>query len=89
MRFLVRIYRHGDDYSAMVPDLPGCVAAAGTVEKVRKLIAEAITLHLDLMQQSGEAIPSPSQHLDFAIDTTVEEEFCTWVDVVAPKAVMS
>ena len=81
MRFLVRIYRHEGDYSAMVPDLPGCVAVAETVEQVRKLLAEAIALHLDLMRQSGEKIPSPTQHIDFVIDETVEEELCTWVEV--------
>ncbi len=88
MRFLVRIYRYAGDYSALAPDLPGCVAAAKTMEKVRKLIAEAIALHLDLMRQNGEPIPSPSKHLDFAIDETAdEEEFCTWVEVETPEPV--
>jgi len=81
MRFLVRIYRSGKDYSALVPDLPGCVAVAKSVENVRKLLAEAIPLHLDLMRQAGEPLPTPTQHLDFAIDETVAEEFCTWVEV--------
>lgn len=84
MRFLVRIFRHQGDYSAMVPDLPGCVAVAETVEKVRDLIAEAIVLHLDLRRQSGEAMPKPTQHLDFTIDEDTEEEFCTWVEVKPP-----
>ncbi len=87
MRFLVRIYRYGGDYSAMVPDLPGCVAVAETVEQVRKLIAGAITLHLDLMSQSGEKIPSPTRHIDFVIDETVEEELCTWVEAETPQPV--
>ncbi len=84
MRFLVMIYQHHDDYSAMVPDLPGCVAVAEKVEKVRNLIPEAIFLHLDLMRQSGEAIPTPAQHLDFTIDEATEQEFCTWVEVKPP-----
>ena len=50
MRFLVGIYHADGNYSAMVPDLPGCVAAGDTVEEVRKLIAEGITLHLELMR---------------------------------------
>jgi predicted RNase H-like HicB family nuclease len=89
MRLMVRIYQYEGDYSAMVPDLPGCVAAASSVEKVRKLIAEAIGLHLDLMRQSGENIPSPTQHLDFAIDEGSSEEFCTWVDVEVDQPVSS
>src|SRR5258708_7778881 len=81
MRFLVRIYKYEGDYSAMAPDLPGCVAAAETVEKVRKLMAEALALHLDLMRQSGEKIPSPTRQIVFAIDESAEEELCTWVEV--------
>jgi predicted RNase H-like HicB family nuclease len=81
MRFLVRIYKYKGDYSALVPDLPGCVAAGDSVEEVRSLIAEAIKLHLDLMQKSGERTPKPSRHIDFAIDDSSDEEWCTWVDV--------
>ena len=89
MQIMVRIYQAAGDYSAMVPDLPGCVAAADTVEKVRKLIADAIALHLDLMRQSGEQIPEPTRHIDFAIDETSGEEFCTWVDVELSEPVGS
>jgi predicted RNase H-like HicB family nuclease len=44
MRFLVKIYHYKRCYSAMVPDLPGCIAAAGTSEECRRLIAEAMGL---------------------------------------------
>jgi predicted RNase H-like HicB family nuclease len=87
MRFLVRIYKYGGNYSAMVPVLPGCVTVAKTVEQIRKLMAEAITGHLELMQESGEKIPSPTQHIDFVIDETVEEELCTWVEAKTPQPV--
>ncbi len=89
MRFLVRIYRHEGDYSALVPDLPGCVAVAEKVEKVRNLIAEAIALHLELMQQSGERMPVPTQSIEFAVDEASEEEFCTWVEVKVPEPAAS
>jgi len=81
LRYLVMIRGTATGYSVDVPDLPGCVAAAGTVRTARKLIAEAIALHLDLMEQSGESIPAPRQSTEFAIDDTSEEEFCTWVEV--------
>jgi len=69
----------------MVQDLPGCVAAGETVEEVRRLITEAITLHLDLMAHSGEKIPKPSQRTEFVINQdSDDEEFCTWVEVGAP-----
>jgi predicted RNase H-like HicB family nuclease len=81
VRYLVRIYRHQGDYSAMVPDLPGCVAVAETVERVKKMIAKAVAMHVELMRQSGEPIPAPTRRIAFAIDDTAEEEFCTWVEV--------
>ena len=81
MRYLVKIYRHGDDYSAMVPDLPGCAAAADSIDEVRRLIAEAISLHRAMMRKNGERIPKPAKHFDLNVDDLEEEELCTWVDV--------
>jgi predicted RNase H-like HicB family nuclease len=81
MRFLVRILEHGGDYSAMVPDLPGCVAAGDTVEEARRLIAEAIHLHIDMMRRSGEKVPEPARIVDLNIDQLEDGELCTWVEV--------
>ena len=87
MRFLVRIYRVGKSYSAMVPDLPGCVAAGGSLEEVRQLIAEAIGLHVNLMRKSGEAIPEPASHFDIDNADVEDDEWITWVKMKRPKAV--
>ena len=89
MRYLVRIYKYAGDYSAMVPDLPGCIAAGDTVEEVRNLIAEAVELHIELMRQNGETVPVPAKHLDLNIDDLEEGELCTWVEVDAPEPVSS
>jgi predicted RNase H-like HicB family nuclease len=85
MRFLVRIYNENGDYSAMVPDLPGCVAVGDSVEEVRKLITQAIPLHLEMMVQSGEKIPEPTERMEFVVDEAAGEEFCTWVEVRIPQ----
>jgi predicted RNase H-like HicB family nuclease len=84
-RYIVMLRRTDTGYSADVPDLPGCVAAAGTLTSARRLIAEAIGVHLDLMTRHGERIPDPSQHIDFAIDDSSEEELCTWVEATMPE----
>lgn len=81
MRYLVVIRRTSTGYSVDVPDLPGCVATGTTVEHARQMIAEAIEMHLDLMHQSGEAVPSPSSTYEFAVDGDSAEELCTWVEV--------
>ena len=40
MKYAIVIERTPSGYSAYVPDLPGCVAAAGSYETVEKLIHE-------------------------------------------------
>lgn len=51
-------------YSAYVPDLPGCVAAASTLEETRRLIKEAIEFHIEGMRMSGEVIPEPTRLIE-------------------------
>jgi len=46
-------------YSAHVPDLPGCVAAASTLEETRQLIREAIEFHIEGMRIHGDVVPEP------------------------------
>jgi predicted RNase H-like HicB family nuclease/predicted RNA-binding Zn-ribbon protein involved in translation (DUF1610 family) len=84
VRYLVKIHCYHGDYSARVPDLPGCVAAADSIEEVKDLIAEAIGMHLEFMRESGERIPAPRQSIRFAIDESSAEELLTWVEVKAP-----
>jgi len=47
-------------YSAHVPDLPGCIAAAATLEETRQLIKEAIEFHIEGLRLNGEAVPEPT-----------------------------
>jgi predicted RNase H-like HicB family nuclease len=89
LRYLVMIRRTATGYSVDVPDLPGCIAAAKTVKTARRLIAEAITLHLDLMRQSHDTIPAPRKSIEFTVDDTSEEELCTWVEVERPEPALS
>src|SRR5438874_948614 len=84
MRYLVFIRRTRTGYSVDVPDLPGCVATATNIEHARQMIAEAIELHLEKMQQQGQAIPPPSTETSFTVDETSDQEFCTWVEVEPP-----
>jgi predicted RNase H-like HicB family nuclease len=62
MRYAVVVEKAASNYSAYVPDLPGCVAAAETEEEVLVLIREAIDFHLESMREEGEPIPEPTTH---------------------------
>jgi len=85
LQYLVMIRRTGTGYSVDVPDVPGCIAAAKTITGARRLITEALTYHLELMDESGETVPLPRPSIEFEIDRSSTEEFCTWVDVEVPK----
>lgn len=59
-KYAVVIERGGDNLSAYVPDLPGCVTTGQTVEEVERNILEAIELHIEGMIEDGEPVPEPS-----------------------------
>ena len=59
MRYTVVIEQGATSFGAYVPDLPGCIAAAGTRAEVLSLIREAIESHLEMMRDEGMAIPDP------------------------------
>ena len=52
-------------FSASVPDLPGCIAAAETREETIQLIREAIPFHLEGMKQRGESLPESLSILEY------------------------
>lgn len=55
------IYERGaNNWSAYVPDLPGCIATGKTREELETLIREAIEFHIEGMRQRGESVPEPS-----------------------------
>ena len=60
MRYLVVIEKGEDNYSAYLPDVPGCVAAGRTVEETLALLAEALELHLEGLREDGLPIPLPT-----------------------------
>jgi predicted RNase H-like HicB family nuclease len=49
----------GSNYSAYVPDLPGCVAA-DTLDEIKQLMTEAVEIHIAGMREDGLPIPDPS-----------------------------
>jgi len=65
MKYLVIYEREGKSYGDYVPDLPGCVAVAGSLPRVKKLIREAIALHLDDMRMRGERVPKPKTAIEY------------------------
>ena len=65
MRYAIVIENPGPNYSAYVPDLPGCIATGATVEEVEREIREAIEFHLEGMREDGSPIPQPSSSVRY------------------------
>lgn len=60
MKYAVLYEPTAAGYSAHVPDLPGCVGAAATLDAAGELMKEAIEGHLECMRELGYAIPQPA-----------------------------
>ena len=69
MRYAVVIERAEGNYSAYVPDLPGCVATGATVEEVEREIRDAIAFHIEGMREDGRPIPEPTSKVE-CVDAT-------------------
>lgn len=65
MRYAIVIEKAQGNYSAYVPDLPGCIATGVTVAEVEREIREAIEFHLDGLRQDGAEIPQPSSRVEY------------------------
>jgi predicted RNA binding protein YcfA (HicA-like mRNA interferase family)/predicted RNase H-like HicB family nuclease len=65
MRYAIVIEKGPTSFGAYVPDLPGCVAAAKTADEVKKLIAEAIPLHVEGLREDGLPIPAPETEFEY------------------------
>lgn len=60
MRYAIVIEKANDNYSAYVPDLPGCVATGDSVREVEEQIGEAIRMHVEGMVEDGLPVPAPT-----------------------------
>ncbi len=65
MRYAVVIEKAEGNYSAYVPDLPGCVATGSTITEVESEIRDAIAFHLDGMREDGQPVPAPSSQVEY------------------------
>jgi len=48
------------NWSAYVPDLPGCIATGKTRADVEETIREAIRLHIEFLRSEGDPVPAPT-----------------------------
>ncbi|HLL73368.1 MAG TPA: type II toxin-antitoxin system HicB family antitoxin [Pyrinomonadaceae bacterium] len=59
------IERGERNYSAYLPDMPGCIATGKTVEEVKRRMREAVELHLRGLREDGLPVPEPTSMADY------------------------
>jgi predicted RNase H-like HicB family nuclease len=60
MRYAIVIEKGPENYSAYVPDLPGCVSTGSTVSEAEENIKEAIPFHIEGLKEDDLPIPAPT-----------------------------
>jgi predicted RNase H-like HicB family nuclease len=63
MRYAVVIEKAESNYSAYVPDLPGCVATGSSLEEVEREIRAAIRFHIEGLE--SEPVTSPTSLAEY------------------------
>jgi predicted RNase H-like HicB family nuclease len=64
-RYAVVIEKADGNYSAYVPDLPGCVATGPTVQAIEAEIRDAIRFHIEGLQADGLDVPEPTSIAEY------------------------
>jgi predicted RNase H-like HicB family nuclease len=70
MRYAIVIEKAEENYSAYVPDLPGCIATGATIEEAEAEIREAIIFHVEGLREDGLAVPPGESTVDY-VDVSV------------------
>jgi predicted RNase H-like HicB family nuclease len=65
MRYAIVIEKAAGNYSAYVPDLPGCIATGAAIPEVEAKIRDAIRFHVDGLQADGLAVPAPTSIAEY------------------------
>ena len=82
LQYLVRISKEPDsDWGASVPDLPGCVATAKTLDTTLRRIQAGIELHLQGMREDGLRPPRPRHRVITPTRTSRQIDFYALVEV--------
>ncbi len=64
-RYAIVIEKADGNYSAYVPDLPGCVSTGQTAEQAEANIRQAIAFHIDGLREDGLPIPDSQARAEY------------------------
>ena len=61
-----------NNYSAYVPDVPGCTAADDTLASTKRMLAEALEFLFEFKAEHGEEIPPPQRSVTEAMQYHID-----------------
>ena len=67
MRHIVVFEEGPNNYSAYVPDLPGCISTGKTWEKMLEMIHECLEFHIEGMMINGDPLPESRMSMEEAM----------------------
>ena len=67
LKYAVVYERTPNNFSAYVPELPGCISTGRTWDEIREMISEAITFHIEGLAEGGDPVPSPRMSIGDAM----------------------
>jgi len=65
IRYAIVVEKAPSNYSAYVPDLPGCVATGPTLEETERRLRGAIAEHVRGLRADGLPVPVASSVVDY------------------------
>jgi predicted RNase H-like HicB family nuclease len=57
-KIIVEVSYTGNNYSAHIPILPGCVTTGNSLVEIRKYIGEIVPFHIEGLQEDNDEYPS-------------------------------
>ena len=65
MRYAIVVEKAGNNYSAYVPDLPGCIATGNSIKEAEQEISKAIKFHIDGLREDDLPVPAPDSVVEY------------------------
>jgi predicted RNase H-like HicB family nuclease len=85
--YIAIVHKDSDsDFGVSFPDFPGCVTAGSTLAEATSMAIEALAGHIDLMADTGEPIPEPSDISVVMSDPDFRDGFPMLIPAPNPKA---
>lgn len=70
-KYAIVIEKAENNYSAYVPDIPGCIATADTLEEVKREMKSAIEIYFEASKDFRQPIPAEPTTLCDYVDVEV------------------